>query len=377
MHIEIDCLVIGAGVVGLAVARELQSRGREVVLVDKESRFGTETSARNSEVIHAGIYYAPGSLKARLCVEGKALLFDWCERQRIPHRRIGKLIVATDEAEIATLEKYQARALANGVPDLQWLDAAQVRFLEPEVQSVRGLLSPSTGILDSHAYMQSLLGDFERMGGLFIRQAPVLDGAALDGAVEIRLGDAEGTTLTARTVVNSAGLHAPALARRIKGIRREAVPEPRYAIGHYFSLARPSPFKHLVYPVARAGGLGVHVTLDLGGAARFGPDISWREGIDYAFDASREADFARAIRSYWPALGDGDLQPAFTGIRPKISGPDELGQDQDQDFLIQTAEQHGVPGLINLFGIESPGLTASLALARETAERASASALKV
>ena len=368
MHLEIDCLVIGAGAVGLAVARELQSRGREVVLVEKESRFGTETSARNSEVIHAGIYYAPGSLKARLCVEGKALLYAWCERHHIPHRRIGKLIVAIDGAEIATLEKYKAWAEANGVHDLEWLDAAQVRQREPEVQAVQGLLSPGTGIIDSHAYMQSLLGDFERMGGLFIRQAPVLGGAALDGGIEIRLGDAEGTSVLARTVVNSAGLHAPALARRIEGIRQAAIPEPRYAIGHYFSLARPAPFKRLVYPVARAGSLGVHVTLDLGGAVRFGPDISWREHIDYAFDAGREADFARAIRSYWPALKDGELQPAFTGIRPKISGP----EDPDQDFLIQTVDQHGVPGLINLFGIESPGLTASLALARETAERAQA-----
>ncbi len=368
MHLEIDCLVIGAGVVGLAVARELQSRGREVVVVEKESRFGTETSSRNSEVIHAGIYYAPGSLKARLCVEGKASLYDWCERQHIPHRKIGKLIVAIDAAEIATLEKYRARAEANGVHDLEWMDAAQVRVLEPEVKAVRGLFSPSTGIIDSHTYMQSLLDDFEQRGGLFIRQAPVQGGAAREGSIEIRLGDTEGTSVLARTVVNSAGLYAPDLARRIEGIRQAAIPEPRYAIGHYFSLARAAPFKRLVYPVARAGGLGVHVTLDLGGAVRFGPDISWRESIDYRFDAGREADFALAIRNYWPALQDGELQPAFTGIRPKICGP----QDPDQDFLIQTADQHGVPGLINLFGIESPGLSASLALARETAERVQA-----
>lgn len=365
MSIDIDCLVIGAGVVGLAVARELQLQGREVVLVEKESRFGTETSSRNSEVIHAGIYYAPGSLKARLCVAGKGLLYDYCREKDIAHRAIGKLIVAVDEAEVGTLEKYKARAEANGVHDLVWLDSGEVRAMEPEVRGVRGLFSPGTGIIDSHAYMQSLLNDFEQAGGLFIRQAPVLAGKVVDEVLEIQLGDEEGSRVTARTVINSAGLYAPDLARRIEGIRQESIPKAHYAIGHYFALARSAPFKHLVYPVARAGGLGVHVTLDLGGGARFGPDISWREGIDYSFDANRQPAFAQAIRNYWPDLRDEDLQPAFTGIRPKISGP----EDPDKDFLIQTAEQHGVPGLINLFGIESPGLTSSLAIAKEVAAR--------
>lgn len=366
MPLSLDCLVIGAGVIGLAVARELQLGGREVVLVDKEANFGTGTSSRNSEVIHAGIYYPPGSLKARLCVEGKGLLYRYCQERDIPHRRIGKLIVATDESEAATLAHYRNRAEANGVHDLAWLDARQIAEMEPAVRAVRGLFSPGTGILDSHAYMQHLLADFEAAGGTFVRKAPVLGGRATDGKIEVQLGDEEGSTILARTVINSAGLFAPDLARRFSGIREETIPRAHYAIGHYFALQGQSPFRHLVYPVAGAGGLGVHVTLDLAGAARFGPDISWRAAMDYRFDVDRQPAFAAAIRRYYPALRDEELCPAFTGIRPKISGPDE----PDRDFLIQSAEHHGLPGIINLFGMESPGLTASLAIAHAVAHLA-------
>lgn len=358
---EIDCIVIGAGVVGLAVARALQERGREVVLLEKERAFGTATSSRNSEVIHAGIYYPPGSLKASLCVRGKRLLYAYCAARDVPHSRVGKIIVASREAEIPTLDKYLATARANGVNDLEWLDAPQLHALEPAVRGVRGLWSPSTGIVDSHAYMQTLLNDFEMAGGQFVRASPVVGGKVVDGGIEIALGDTEMTVVKARTVVNSAGLHAPDIAIHIAGFPPEAAPQPRYAIGHYYTLARKSPFRHLVYPVASKGGLGVHVTLDLSGAARFGPDVRWRETIDYAFDDSRREAFVDAIRAYYPDIQTSDLNPGYTGIRPKISGP----EDPNQDFVLQNCAAFGVKGLINLFGIESPGLTASLAIAEQ------------
>lgn len=364
MKYEIDCLVIGAGVIGIAIARELQLAGREVFLVERERSFGMETSSRNSEVIHAGIYYPPGGLKAELCVEGKALLYEYCKQHGVPHKNPGKIIVAIDQAEVSVLEKYKETAEANGVSDLQWLDAKEVNELEPEVLAVKGLLSPSTGIIDSHAFMQALMNDFEQAGGMFIRKAPVLGGRVVSQGIELRLGDEEGTVLKARTVVNSAGLYACDLARSIEGMPLEHVPTARYAIGHYFMLAGKSPFKRLVYPVARAGGLGVHVTLDMSGAVRFGPDVSWRDGVDYSFDESRAKSFLDAIRTYFPAISSEVLVPGYTGIRPKISGP----EDPNKDFVIQREDVHGVPGLINLFGIESPGLTSSLALARNVAD---------
>lgn len=360
MSLDIDCVVIGAGVVGLAVARALQLQGREVILLDKERSFGTETSSRNSEVIHAGIYYPTGSLKARLCVRGKQLLYDYCEQNGIPHRRIGKLIVATDDEERSTLDAYQRSAQANGVFDLMPLSKAECAELEPAVQCVAGLWSPSTGIIDSHAYMQALLDDFEMAGGQFVRMTPVKGGRVLDGGgIELELGDAEATRLRARTVVNSAGLHAPAVAASIQGLPRESIPTAHFAIGHYYVLSGRSPFKHLVYPIASNGGLGVHVTIDMSGAARFGPDVRWRDQIDYSFDDSRRNEFVQAIRRYYPAITADQLQPGYTGIRPKISARNQPAGD----FQIQGADVHGVHGLVHLFGIESPGLTSALAIA--------------
>lgn len=363
---DVDCLVIGAGVVGLAVARQLQLAGRKVILVEKEDRFGIGTSSRNSEVIHSGIYYAAGSLKARLCVRGKELLYEYCQQRGLPHQRIGKLIVAVDEAEVGMLEGYQAAAARNGVNDLRWQDADEIRALEPAVVAVRGLLSPGTGIIDSHRYMQSLLAEFEQEGGSFVRRAAVDGGSVTGRGIEIRLADVEQTRINARTVINSAGLHAPHVARSIEGMPVDSIPKAHYAIGHYFTFTCESPFHHLIYPIATAGGLGVHLTLDLAGRAKFGPDISWRDSIDYRFDLSRKSDFVKAIRSYFPGLQEDRLQPGYTGIRPKIWGSEK----PNADFVIQTSDQHGVDGLINLFGIESPGLTASLAIAEEVAKRA-------
>lgn len=364
MVVDVDCVVIGAGVVGLAVARELQRAGREVVLLEKERSFGTETSSRNSEVIHAGIYYTPSSLKATLCVRGKHLLYSYCATRGVPHKQLGKLIVATTDSEAATLEQYLETARLNGVGDLEWLDTTRLRTLEPSVRAVCGLWSPSTGIIDSHAFMQSLLDDFEMAGGTFVRASPVQGGRVLRGAIELRLGDTGGTIVTARTVVNSGGLHAPGVAAAIEGVPVNLIPIPQYAIGHYYAFARKSPFRHLIYPVASEGGLGVHVTLDLSGAARFGPDVRWRDRIAYDFDDSRRDAFVEAIRKYYPDLQSGDLNPAYTGIRPKIWRADK----PIVDFCIQNAKDVGADGLINLFGMESPGLTASLAIAERVCE---------
>lgn len=358
MAIEVDCVVIGAGVVGLAVSRALQLLGREVVLLEKERTFGTETSSRNSEVIHAGIYYQPGSLKARLCVRGKQLLYAYCQAKGIPHKQIGKIIVATQEAETAMLDNYLSAARANGVDDLEWIDAAQLREREPAINGICGLWSPSTGIIDSHTYMQALLNDFEMAGGQFVRASPVVSGRIIDGSIELKLADAEASVVKARTVVNSAGLYAPSLAGRIEGLPSEIVPCPYYAIGHYYTLARKSPFRHLVYPVASKGGLGVHVTLDMSGTARFGPDIRWRKSIDYSFDDSRRGEFVKAIQAYYPKIQDGDLIPGYTGMRPKISGP----ENPNCDFQIHSYQACSENNFINLFGVESPGLTASLAI---------------
>lgn len=361
MTIAFDSLVIGAGVVGLAIARELQLRGRQVVLAEREAHFGMGTSSRNSEVIHAGIYYPAGSLKARLCVEGRDLLYAYCAARGVPHRRIGKVIVAVADDEVAALEDYDRSARANGVDNLRFLDGAEVRALEPEVRAVAGLLSPATGIIDSHAYMQTLLNDFEGAGGIWLRATPVLDAeVAGDSGLLVRLGDEEGTVVRVRSLVNSAGLEACGVAARIGGLVPAHVPRPHYAIGHYYLLSGRSPFGRLVYPIAPAGGLGVHVTLDMAGAVRFGPDVRWIDGIDYRFDDSQRAQFVDAIRRYYPGLDEDRLQTGYTGIRPKITGPD----GGNADFLIQGPADHGVAGLVNLFGIESPGLTSSLAIAR-------------
>ena len=354
-------MVVGGGVVGLACARALALAGREVALLEAERDFGTHTSSRNSEVIHAGLYYPPGSLKARSCERGRRALYAYLAEKGIPHRRIGKIILATTETEVGSLDGYKKTAHANGAGDLEWLDADEARRMEPEVLCVRALFSPSTGILDAHGLMRALARDAQEAGASLARNAPVLGGRVTDSGIELRVGGDSRGTIVGRTLVNAAGLHAQALARSIEGIPTGSIPETYYAKGHYFVLKGASPFSHLVYPVASAGGLGVHVTLDLAGRARFGPDVCWVPAIDYSFDESRAATFYPAIRRYWSGLRDGALVPGYTGIRPKIVGPGK----PNADFLLQGPAEHGVPGLVNLYGIESPGLTAALALAED------------
>lgn len=357
--LELDAVVVGGGVIGLAVARELARRGRAVTLLEAETRLGHHTSSRNSEVIHAGIYYPEGSLKARLCVAGKARLYEYCTAADVPHRRVGKLIVATTEAELATLDDILARANGCGVTDLEWLDAGDIARLEPSVRAVRGLFSPSTGIVDGHELMTALRRDAEARGARVVLGSPVLSGVAQSNGLELRVGGAEPSVIRCATLVNAAGLRAQEVARTIAGLAGSTIPGQYFAKGHYFTLAGRSPFQHLVYPVPVPGGLGVHITLDLAGQARFGPDVAWLDRVDYTFDESRDAGFYAAIRRYFPQLADGALRPGYTGIRPKLS---PAGSPAD-DFVIQGPDVHGVAGLVNLYGIESPGLTASLALA--------------
>ena len=362
---SIDSLIIGAGVVGLAVARALALEGREVIVVEAENAIGTGTSSRNSEVIHAGIYYPTGLIKTRLCVEGKALLYAFCRDYGVPHRRCGKLIVAASEAETEKLAALEAQGKANGVGDLVWLTGEEARALEPALAAERALLSPSTGIVDSHAFMLALLGDAEAHGAMLALETPVVSGRTTGAGVAVESGGAEPMALEARLVVNAAGLGAQAVARAIEGMPAEKIPPLHLARGNYFSLGVRSPFSRLVYPMPAAGGLGVHLTLDLAGQARFGPDVEWIETIGYDVDPRRADSFYAAIRTYWPDLPDGALQPAYAGIRPKIARPG----GSSTDFLIQTEDDHGVRGLVNLFGIESPGLTASLAIAQAIAGR--------
>lgn len=358
----IDCVVIGAGVVGLAVARACARQGWETVLVEAENAIGTGTSSRNSEVIHAGIYYARDSLKARLCVEGKRKLYAYCEEKGVAYRRCGKLIVATGESQLDALRAIRAAAAANGVDDLAWLAREEALAKEPALDCVAALESPSTGIVDSHGLMLALQGDFEAAGGMIAFCSPVVGGAVRAGQpILLEVGGAEPTQLLATRVVNSAGLYAQQVAQTLRGIRAASILPWRYAKGNYYSLAGAAPFSRLVYPVPEPGGLGVHLTLDLGGQARFGPDVEWIDAIDYTVDPRRAEHFYAAIRRYWPALPDGALLPGYAGIRPKLA--------QSGDFVIQDAGEHGANGLVNLYGIESPGLTASLAIADEVVER--------
>jgi L-2-hydroxyglutarate oxidase LhgO len=360
---QVDSIVIGAGAVGLAVGRALAARGRETIVVEAQPAIGQGVSSRNSEVIHAGLYYATGSLKARLCVRGKALLYELCASHNVSHRRCGKLVVATSDAEAGALRILQDRADANGVP-VEWLDASQAQQLEPALHCVAALLSPSTGIVDSHGFMLALQGDLERAGGMVALGSPV-DSAVLGKGGEphvVRLAD--GTQVAAREVVNSASLHACALARRFHGLDPRFVPREFFCKGNYYSLAGRAPFTHLIYPAPADAWLGVHLTLDLGGQAKFGPDLEWLdvrepEAIDYTVDLRRADGFYAEVRRYWPQLPDGALQPSYSGVRPKIYGPG----DKAPDFRIDGPAWHGVPGLVNLFGIESPGLTSSLAIA--------------
>ena len=341
------------------MARSLALAGRDVIVLEAEDTIGTHTSSRNSEVIHAGIYYPKDSLKARSCVAGRERLYRYCAEHGVPHLRCGKLIVATSEGQVAELESIRRKAHANGVADVAWLPRDQALEMESELHCVAALHSPSTGIIDSHALMLAYLGDAEDAGAVLALKSPLLRARACDGGIELEVGGAEPMRLAARTVVNSAGMTAPSVARRIEGFPPDQVPPEYYAKGNYYTLARRSPFSRLIYPVPEPGGLGVHVTLDLGGRARFGPDVEWIERIDYTVDPGRAERFYAAIRRYWPALPDGALQPGYAGIRPKTSGPGEPASD----FVVQGPRQHGVAGLVNLFGIESPGLTASPALA--------------
>jgi L-2-hydroxyglutarate oxidase LhgO len=359
----VDCVVAGAGVVGLAVARALAEAGREVIVLDAAEGIGTETSSRNSEVIHAGIYYAAGSLIARSCVAGRQALYAYCAERGIPHANCGKLIVATDAAEAEKLEGIKARAAANGVTDLRHLTRDEALALEPDLHCTAALLSPSSGIIDSHAYMLSLQGDAERAGAVFVFHAPVEGGRCTEAGIELQVGGAEPMRLRTRGFVNAAGLHAPKLAGRLAGMPSQLIPTAYYAKGNYFTLTGRNPFSRLIYPVPVPGGLGTHLTIDLGGQARFGPDVEWIESIDYAVDPRRGDSFYAAIRRYWPALPDGALAPGYSGIRPKTVPPGAPAQD----FAVLGRAAHGIPGLVHLFGIESPGLTASLALAAHVA----------
>ncbi|WP_321936626.1 NAD(P)/FAD-dependent oxidoreductase [Paraburkholderia sp. J8-2] len=361
----VDCVVIGAGVVGLAVARACARQGWETVLVEAENAIGTGTSSRNSEVIHAGIYYPQGSLKARLCVRGKRQLYAYCEETGVEHSRCGKFIVATQEGQLDALRAIRAAAAANGVNDLRWLERDEARAMEPALNCVAALESPSTGIVDSHGLMLALQGDFEAAGGMLAFCSPVTGGLVTPGQPTLlKVGGDEPMELLATRVVNSAGLYAQQVAACIEGVPQQSIPPVRYAKGNYYSLTGAAPFSRLIYPVPEEGGLGVHLTIDLGHQARFGPDVQWIDTIDYTVDPGRAAKFYEAIRTYWPALPDDSLQPGYAGIRPKLAEGKHGG-----DFVIQDAREHGVSGLVNLYGIESPGLTASLAIADEVVER--------
>ena len=363
---DVEVIVAGAGVIGLAIARTLALAGRDVMVLETADAFGTVTSSRNSEVIHAGIYYPRGSLKARLCVSGRDKLYEYCEAHGVPHRRCGKLIVATTVDQLGELEKIKAAAAANGV-DLEQLSAQQALALEPKLRCTGALLSPATGIVDSHSYMLALLGEAERHDATLVCESPVT-AARLEGdGISVSVNGGQ-TKLRARMLINSAGLGAPGLAAKIEGFPEAFVPRAYLAKGNYFMLAGRSPFSRLVYPVPEPGGLGVHLTLDLAGRARFGPDVQWVESMDYAVDPSRGDRFYGEVRKYWPGLQDGALEPAYSGMRPKISAPGA----PNADFRIEGASTHGVASVINLFGIESPGLTASLAIADEVAALARA-----
>ena len=364
----VETAVIGAGVVGLAVARELAVSGREVLVLEAADTIGTGISSRNSEVIHAGIYYPPGSLKARLCVAGKRLLYEYCCTRGVPFNDCGKLIVAVSEEELGVLGTLKARASANGVDDLEYLNAADVETLEPELAAAGALLSPSTGIVDSHGLMLALLGDAEAESAMLALHSPVQRAEVVDGGIVLEVGGADPMALAARELVNAAGLGAQDLGHAIAGLDARHVPPLHLAKGSYFTLSGPTPFSRLVYPTPVAGGLGVHATLDLAGRCRFGPDVEWVSGIAYDVEPARADVFYGAVRRYWPGLPDDALVADYSGMRPKLQ------PSGDADFMIEGPSEHGIDGLVNLFGIESPGLTASLAMARLVARKLDAGA---
>ena len=365
----VDCVVIGAGVVGLAVARAIalspKFAGKDLLVLEAASAIGTGTSSRNSEVIHAGIYYPQGSLKAQLCVQGRAMLYDYCVERGIAHKRCGKLIVATNDTQVMQLQGIIAKAAANGVHDLKLLTRDEARALEPQLECVAAVHSPSTGIIDSHALMLSLQGDFENAGGFVVLNSAVAGVFIAYSAIKIIAKDMHGeeTEIWTKNLVNAAGLSAPQLSRRMQGLDDKHIPQDYYAKGNYFTLSGKSPFNRLIYPVPQAAanlaGLGVHLTLDLGGQAKFGPDVEWVQSPDdLVVNSARGDAFYAEVRKYWPALRDGALVPGYAGIRPKINAPTEAAAD----FMIQGPNDHGIAGLVNLFGIESPGLTSSMAI---------------
>ena len=366
---QVDCVVVGAGVVGLAVAREMALQGRETILLEREDSFGTISSARNSEVIHAGIYYPKDSLKAKLCVAGNRLLYEYCRSHQVSTQPCGKLIVATDRSQLDDLQAILYKAQNNQVPDIKMISGEQAKLLEPQLQCEAAVLSSSTGVVDSHGLMLSLLGGFEDAGGMVAYQSPLISakpiGNQAEGGFELEISGAEGMQIQTKLLINCAGLSAPALAQKIEGLPREGIPKAYFAKGNYFSLSGKSPFSHLIYPIPEPGGLGVHLTLDMGGQAKFGPDVEWLEideesQINYSVDPKRGEGFYAAVRQYWPALKDGSLQADYSGVRAKIVPPNAPAGD----FYFDGPEQHKLQGLFNLYGFESPGLTSCLAIAR-------------
>ncbi len=366
---QVDCVVIGAGVVGLAVAREMALQGRETILLERENAFGTISSARNSEVIHAGIYYPKGSFKAQLCVQGNRMLYEYCRTHQVGTQAYGKLIVASDDSQLDDLQAILYKAQNNQVPDIRIISGEEAKALEPQLHCSAAILSASTGIVDSHGYMLSLLGGFEDAGGMVAYQSPLIRAKAIGNNAEygfvLEIGGADSMQIQTRLLINCAGLSAPAIAQQIEGLSSSQVPKAYFAKGNYFSLSGKSPFTHLIYPIPEPGGLGVHLTLDMGGQAKFGPDVEWLEietenQIDYTVNPRRSEGFYEAVRRYWPALKDGSLQPDYSGVRAKIVPPNTPAGD----FCFNGPSDHGLHGLFNLYGFESPGLTSSLAIAK-------------
>ncbi|QSI78224.1 NAD(P)/FAD-dependent oxidoreductase [Niveibacterium microcysteis] len=357
--VTVDVVVVGAGVVGLACARALAMRGLQVAVFERETHFGQGISSRSSEVIHAGLYYPTGSLKAELCVPGSRALYDYCATRQVPHQRVGKLVVATDSADLPALERIASQARANGVEQARLITGDAARNMASELRCCAALWSPDTGIVDSHALMQALADDAEQAGAMLMYGAPVIGGECAAAGQVLQIGGAVPYRVEARWLVNAAGFGAQTLAGALQGFPAAAVPPLYFAKGHYFALSGRNPFKHLIYPVPEPGGLGTHLTLDLAGNARFGPDVEWVDAPDYSVPTNRAQAFANSIRRYWPDVAVERLQPAYAGVRPKLGGPDAPAHD----FRIDGPAGHGVPGVVQLFGIESPGLTASLAIA--------------
>ncbi len=362
---DTDVIVVGAGAVGLATGRALASRGQSVVVLEKNSRFGEETSSRNSEVIHAGMYYPTGSLKARLCVAGKHAMYAFCAERGISARAIGKLIVAPSASDVPTLQVINDRGHANEIPDLEIIGPDRIKQMEPEIVAEAAIWSPSSGIVDSHSYMLALLGVIEDHGGALARNAPFLGATPIAGGFEVRVGGEEPMTLTTRQLILSAGLWSTHAGHAVEGLDPALVPETKFAKGNYFTYGGKAPFTHLIYPLPSAGGLGIHVTPDMSGHARFGPDVQPVDTLDYRVDESRKAIFAESIRAYWPGLDESLMQADYTGIRPKVGN----ALTQFEDFRILDQSSHGLEGLVCLFGIDSPGLTSSFAIGEEVASR--------